>query len=358
MLSHKNLLANVLQIRSWFSNAVDGKETILAITPISHMYGMTAAMNYPISQGATMLLLPKFQIDQILKTIKKYEPQYFPGVPSMFVAMKDHPDVRKFNVDLVRTYLSSGSPLPIEVEEAFEKVTRARLVESYGLSEASPLTHISPLENRDKIGSIGLPLPNTEARIIDLETRHALPPGQIGELLIRGPQVMQGYWRDEESTSSAIDTLGWLATGDIARMDTDGYFQIISRNQEMWRSIDGTDTIYPRDIEEIIYELPTVEEVVVVIVAGLPIAFVKVKNKSELSTKTILAYCRRRLPIKLVPRRVVFASDFPRNLIGRVLRRELVEEYEKEVPDGFGALDQHGNDLADSGEELSMGIIS
>ena len=351
MLSHKNLLANVLQIRSWFSDAIDGKETILAITPISHIYGMTAAMNYPISQGATILLLSQFQIDQILKTIKRYEPTYFPGVPSMFVAMKDHPDVRKFNVDLVRTYLSSGSPLPIEVEEVFEKVTKARLVESYGLSEASPMTHISPLLNRDKIGSIGLPLPNTEARIVDLDTRHSLPPGQIGELLIRGPQVMQGYWRDEETTSKAIDELGWLATGDIARMDADGYFQIISRSQEMWRSTDGNDTIYPRDIEEIIYELPTVEEVVVVIVAGWPIAFVKVKDKSELSTKTILAYCRRRLPSRLVPKRVVFASDFPRNLIGRVLHRELIEEYEREVPDGFGGVEQYLEGLPRPNEE-------
>jgi long-chain acyl-CoA synthetase len=358
MLSHKNLLANVLQMRSWFNEAVDGKEMVLSITPFSHVYGMTAAMNLPISQGASLLLLPRFQIDELLRVIKKYEPSYFPGVPSMFLAMKDEPDVRKFNVGLVRTYLSSGSALPIEVEEAFEKVTKARLVESYGLIEASPLTHISPLQSRDKIGSIGLPLPSTEARIVDLETRQSLPPGQIGELLIRGPQVMQGYWRDQEATSAAIDDLGWLSTGDIARMDSDGYFQIISHSQETWRSGDAEDTIYPRDIEEIIYELPTVEEVVVVLIAGWPIAFVKVKDKSEISPNTIIAYCRRRLPPNLVPRRVIFASDFPRNIIGRVLRRELAEEYESKMAATSGSVEQHLNGLAITDGESPVAIPS
>jgi len=356
MLSHQNLMANALQTRAWFSDAKDGEETFLSITPISHVYGMTAAMNLPISQGAVMVLLPRFQIDELLGVIKKYEPSYFPGFPSLYVAMNNHPDVRKYNVGAVRTYLSSGAPLPIEVEEAFEKLTKASLVESYGLIEASPLTHISPLYGRDKIGSMGLPLPSTEARIVDLETRRPLPPGQIGELLVRGPQVMQGYWRDQESTSAVIDELGWLSTGDIARMDDDGYFQIISRSQEMWRSADGDHTIYPRDIEEIIYELPSVKEVVVVIFAGWPVAFVRLKNNAQITSNTVIAYCRRRLPSRHVPRRVIFVKDFSRNLIGRVLHRELVEEYGTEIEVSSGSVGQHLQGLAAADEELSAAI--
>lgn len=358
MLSHKNLLANVLQMRAWFPKARDGKETALSITPMSHIYGMTAALNYPISQGATIVILPRFNIEELLQTIRKYAPSFFPGVPSMFVAIKDYEDVRKFNVEMIRICLSSGSQLPVEVEEAFEKVTKAYLVESYGLTEASSLTHVSPQFGNDKIGSIGLPLPSTEARIIDLDTRRPLPPGQIGELVVRGPQVMQGYWQDEELTKATINKLGWLATGDIARMDSDGYFQIISRSQEMWRSADGHDTIYPRDIEEIIYELPSVEEVVVILFAGRPIAFVKVKDRSEVTKNTITAYCRRRLPPNLVPRRVVFASDFPRNLIGRVLRHELVEEYESEISEGAGGVELYlpGLAQAENSDEPSIPV--
>ncbi len=341
MLTHKNLVANVLQMRAWFYEAEDGQESTLALIPISHIYGMTTALNFPISQGATCILLPQFRIDEVMRTIKKHQTTYFPGVPSIFMSIKDYPDVRKYNVDSVQTYLSSVSPLPIEVEEAFEKITRSHLIEAYGLTEASPLTHISPLNKRDKIGSIGLPLPSTEARIVDLESKRVLPSGQVGELLIRGPQVMQGYWQDEEATERAIDSLGWLSTGDIARMDNDGYFQIISKSQDAWHSSDGEAQFYPRDIEEVIYELPSVEEVIVILLTGRPIAFVKVKENSKTNTKTIIAYCRRRLPPELVPWRVIFAGDFPRNLIGRVRREELIDSYKHEVNDAVTGIDQY-----------------
>ncbi len=340
MLSHKNLLANVLQTRAWFSDAKDGEETYLSVIPISHIYGMTTAMNVPISQGAKIILLPRFQVDELLDAIKKYEPSCFPGVPAMFVAMNNQPNIRRYNVEAVRNYLSSGAPLPMEVEEAFEKLTKAKLIESYGLTEASPLTHVAPLNSRDKVGSIGLPLPSTEARIVDLETRRPLPAGQIGELLIRGPQVMQGYLRDPEATAAVIDELGWLSTGDIARMDNDGYFQIISRSQEIWRSVDGDTEIYPRDIEEIIYELPPVEEVAVVLIAGWPVAFVRLKSNAQISSNTVIAYCRRRLSPRYVPRRVVFVGDFQRNIVGKVLRRELVKEYEAEIAAGSEGVGQ------------------
>lgn len=347
MLSHENLLANALQIRSWFGDAKDGEEIFLSVTPISHVYGMTTAMNVPLSQGASIVLLSRFQVDEFLDMIKQNEPSYVPGVPAMYVALNNFPNVRKYNVDLVRTYISSGAPLPIEVEEAFEKLTKAKLVESYGLSEASPLTHIAPVNGKDKVGSIGLPLPSTEARIVDLETRRPLPAGHIGELLVRGPQVMKGYWGDAELTSSVIDDLGWLATGDIARMDADGYFQIISRSQDMWHPHNSDDAIYPRDIEEIIYELPSVEEVTVIIFAGWPVAFVLLKDNAKISSNTVIAYCRRRMPIEHIPRKVIFVSEFPRNIIGKVLRRELAEEYEHEVAAGVGGVGQHLQGLAD-----------
>jgi long-chain acyl-CoA synthetase len=323
MLSHSNLMANALQVRSWLSDARDGEETFLSV------------------QGASMVLLPRFAVQEILEEIKKHGPSYFPGVPAMYVAISNYPNVRKYNVQSMRACLSSGASLPVEVEEAFEKLTKARLVESYGLSEASPVTHITPLYGRDKVGSIGLPLPSTEARIVDLKTKRPALPGQVGELAVRGPQVMQGYWRDAEATEEALDNHGWLYTGDIARMDEDGYFQIISGSQEVWRYDNGDDTIYPRDIEEIIYELPAVKEVAVVVFAGRPVAFVLLKEKSQISALTTIAYCERRLPPEHVPRRVIFVSEFPRNLIGRVLRRELYSEYAGEVEVGAGGVGQH-----------------
>jgi long-chain acyl-CoA synthetase len=341
MLSHRNLMANALQVRAWLSDARDGEETFLSVTPISHIYGMTTVMNVPISQGARTVMLSGFRVQEVLEEIKKFEPSYFPGVPAMYVAINNYPNVRRYNVQSMRACLSSGAPLPVEVEEAFEKVTKARLVESYGLTEASPVTHATPLYGRDKVGSIGVPLPSTEARIVDLKTKRPLPPGQVGELAVRGPQVMQGYWRDAEATDEALDDLGWLFTGDIARMDEDGYFQIISRSQEMWRSHNGDDTIYPRDIEEIIYELPAVREVAVVVFAGQPVAFVLVKDKSVIPADTIIAYCQRRLPSGHVPRHVIFVSEFPRNLIGKVLRRELYNEYAGQVEVGSGGVGQH-----------------
>ncbi len=335
MLSHRNLLANTLQIRAWLSDAKDGNETFLSVTPIAHMFGSTTAMNVPLAQGASMVLLQRFQVGEVLATIKKYEPSYFPGVPAMYVALNNSPDVRKHNVQSIRACLSSGAPLPIEVEEAFEKLAKARLVESYGLTEASPLTHSTPLYGRDKVGSVGLPLPSTEARIVDLQTRRPLPPGEIGELAVRGPQIMLGYWRDEEATAAVIDDLGWLYTGDIGRMDEDGYFQIISRSQDIGRADDGEE-IFPRDIEEILYELPAVDEPIVAVIAGRPVAFVRLKQNAHITPDTIIAYCQRRLPADYVPWRVIFVSEFPRSLLGRVLRRELVDQYEEQLPVGAG----------------------
>jgi long-chain acyl-CoA synthetase len=248
----------------------------------------------------------------------------------MYVAINNFPGVRKYNIRSINACLSGAAPLPIEVKEAFEKLTKGKLVEGYGLSEASPVTHANPFYGRNKTGSIGIPLPNTEARIMDLRTGKPLPPGQIGELVVRGPQVMAGYWQDEEQTRQVLDAEGWLRTNDIARMDEDGYFQIISRRQDMWTGEDERPA-FPRDVEEVIYELPEVREVVVVALANRPIAFVSVKDRARLPAKTIIAFCQRRLPPEQVPRLVIFVNDFPRSFIGKVLRRELIARYQNEL---------------------------
>jgi long-chain acyl-CoA synthetase len=345
-LSHYNLVANIMQVRAWLTDVRDGEEVSLCVVPFSHVYGMTTVMNTAVSQGASMLLLPRFDTEEVLQTIKKYKPTLFPGVPTMYVAINNFPGVRKYNVQSIRACISGAAPLPIEVQEAFEKLTKGKLVEGYGLSEASPVTHSNPLYGRNKIGSIGLPLPSTEARIIDLQTGKPIKAGRIGELVIRGPQVMQGYWRDEAATRQLIDKQGWLHTNDIARMDEDGYFQIISRRQDMWQA-DDESPAFPRDVEEIIYELPEVREVVVVAIANQPIAFVSLREKTRIPAKTIIAFCQRRLPSSQVPRLVIFVKDFPRSFIGKVLRRELISQYEQELTVEAGSVGEHLAGLGD-----------
>ncbi|MCB8944087.1 MAG: alpha/beta fold hydrolase [Ardenticatenaceae bacterium] len=345
-LSHYNLVANVMQIRAWLTDVRDGQEVSLCVIPFSHVYGMTSAMNTAVSQGASMILLPRFDAEEILQQIKKYKPTLFPGVPTMYVALNNFPNVRRYNVQSIRACISGAAPLPIEVQEAFEKLTKGKLVEGYGLSEASPVTHSNPIYGRSKIGTIGLPLPSTEARIIDLKTGKPAKPGQIGELVIRGPQVMQGYWRDEAATRQVIDNQGWLHTNDIARMDEDGYFQIISRRQDMWQADEETPA-FPRDVEEIIYELPEVREVVVIAIANQPIAFVSLRDKTRIPAQTVIAFCQRRLPPNQVPRLVIFVKEFPRSFIGKVLRRELVSQYQHEITAEAGSVGEHLAGLSD-----------
>ena len=350
MLSHYNLVANTMQVRLWLTDVQDGQEAVLCVVPFSHVYGMTSAMNMAISIGASMILLPRFDTEEVLQNIRRYKPTLFPGVPSMYVAINNFPGVRKYGIDSIRACISGAAPLPIEVKETFEKLTKGKLVEGYGLSEASPVTHSNPVNGRHKVGSIGLPLPSTEARIVDLKTGRPLAAGQIGELVIRGPQVMRGYWQDEAATKEMIDADGWLHTNDVARMTEDGFFQIISRRQDSWQGEDS-GLAFPRDVEEVIYELPEVREVVVVGIANQPIAFVSLKEKNRLPAKTIISFCQRRLPPSQVPRLVIFVKEFPRSFIGKVLRRELVSQYEQEIIAEAGSVGQHLAGLGDTAVE-------
>ncbi len=329
MLSHRNLVANTIQTRQWMPGAVEGGERCLSVVPFSHIYGLTTAMNLPVSIGATMVLKPAFNVNDVLRAIKRHHPTIFPGVPNMYLAINNVVGVRKYALDSIRACISGSAPLPVEVQEAFEKLTKGRLVEGYGLTEASPVTHANPLEGMRKVGSIGIPLPSTEAIIVDLKRgKKEEPVGHIGELAVRGPQVMIGYWKNPSASHNTITEDGWLLTGDVAVMDTDGFFRIIARKADMWYPDKPGNPAFPRDVEEVLYEIPQVKEAVVVAIAGAPVAFI-ISQKERPTVNAVVAYCQRRLPPTLVPRLVIFMEEFPRSFIGKVLRRELARRYEQ-----------------------------
>jgi long-chain acyl-CoA synthetase len=247
----------------------------------------------------------------------------------MYMAIMDYPGVRRFGIDSINACISGSAPLPVEVQEAFEKLTRGRLVEGYGLTEAGPVTHGNPLDGLRKIGSIGIPLPSTDARVVDLtKGKKAVKTGQIGELAVRGPQVMMGYWEQPDETRQAFNPDGYLLTGDVAQMDVDGYFHIIARKADLWYPEKPGKPAFPREVEEVLYEIPQVKEAAVVAIANQPVAFV-IAQKERPSAESLIAYCARRLPPELVPRLVIFVEDFPRTFIGKVIRRELARRYEK-----------------------------
>ncbi len=276
MLSHRNLVANALQTRHWMPEAQAGHERVLCVLPFSHSYGLTAALNMPIALGAALILKSSFDVADVLKTIQAYHPTIFPGVPQMYVAITGFPRRAPFRrrarskpVSADRRRCRSRS------RRSFEKLTHGRLVEGYGLTEASPVTHANPLNGTRKVGSIGIPLPSTEARVVDLTNRkRPVAAGQIGELAVRGPQVMLGYWRNERATRRALTRDGWLLTGDVAEQDNEGYFRIIARKADMWYPAKPGKPAFPRDVEEVLFEVPQVKEAAVVAIAGQPIAFV------------------------------------------------------------------------------------
>lgn len=329
-LTHANLVANALQTRHWVSDLHYGKEVFLSVLPFLHSYGMTTAMNVPILLGATMVLLPTFELKQVLEHIRRYKPTIFPGVPSIYTAINHAPNVRSYGLSSIKACISGAAPLPIEVQEEFEKLTHGRLVEGYGLTECSPITHANPLYGVRKVGSIGVPIPNTDAKIVDLVTGEDLPSGQIGELVIKGPQVMQCYWGEDEEEQKATLRDGWLLTGDVAVMDDDGYFKIVSRKRDT--ILIGDYSVYPRDVEEVLYENSKVLEAAVIGVEtdGEPgqkvKAFVVPRPGTKLSKDELLDLCRRRLESYAVPWEIEFREQLPKSFVGKVLRRMLIEE--------------------------------
>lgn len=326
MLTHRNLVANVWQLRAWMQTAEEGRERILAVMPFFHVYGLTVCLNTAALLAATLLLVPRFDVKQVLKLVHRERPTLFPGAPTMYVAINQHPNVSRYRLNSIRACISGAAPLPVEVQTTFEGLTGGTLVEGYGLTEASPVTHCNPLMGRRVPGSIGLPLPDTEVKIVDLETRaDEVPPGEVGELCIRGPQVMMGYWNRPEETDLVLRD-GWLHTGDVAWMDEAGYTYLVDRIKDV--IIAGGYNIYPREVEEVLYEHPAVLEAAVV---GVPDeyrgqsvkAFVVPKPGEVVTADEIIAFCRERLAKYKVPREVEFRSDLPKSLAGKVLRREL-----------------------------------
>jgi long-chain acyl-CoA synthetase len=332
MLTHKNLMANVLQVREWMPSLEEGAERFLTVMPFFHVYGLTVCLNMATSIGATLILLPKFDLKQVLGLIDKQKPTLFPGAPPIYVAINHAPDVAKYNLRSIKACISGAAPLPVEVQNQFEALTGGKLVEGYGLTEASPVTHCTPIEGQRVAGSIGLPLPDTEMKIVDLETgEQELPPGEVGELIIRGPQVMAGYWNRPEETARALRN-GWLHTGDMAKVDEDGFTYIVDRAKDM--IIAGGFNIYPREVEEVLYEHPAIQDACV---AGLPDeyrgqtvkAYVVLKQGESLTEAELIAWCRERMAKYKAPTTVEFRPSLPKTMIGKVLRRVLLEEEEQ-----------------------------
>ncbi|WP_162909258.1 alpha/beta fold hydrolase [Aggregatilinea lenta] len=332
-LSHTNLVANALQTRHWIPGLNYGRESCLSVMPLAHSYGMTCGMNMPIALGSTMILLPEFDVEQVLDYVKSYRPTVLPGTPSMYLEISHAPRSRAYGLAAVKACLSMGAPLPVEVKEEFEKITRGQLIECYGLTEAGPLTHANPLSATRKAGSVGVPISNTRARIVDPATGAALPAGEVGELAVQGPQVMMGYWKADEPTpaQTTLEADGWLRTGDVGVMDVDGYFQVVGRKQDAIR-VDG-HVVYPRDVEEVLYENVKVQEAAVVSVRngdGAPSlqAFVVPKPDTDLTTDELRNLCRRRLDAFAVPDDIVFRPNLPHSSIGRVIKPQLVVHHD------------------------------
>lgn len=328
MLTHRNLLANALQTRSWTPNAVDGQEVGLCVAPFFHSYGLTVGMNLSIRAAATMVLLPKFSAKEVVKAIARYRPTMFPGIPTMYTAIMrqvgDHPE----KLRSVKYCISGAAPLPAKVQEDFERMSGGKVVEGYGLSETSPVTHCNPLNENCVNGSIGLPLSNIDAMIMDSESGERLPTGKIGELMVKGPNVMQGYWNREQETE-AIFHDGWLHTGDLGHMDEKGYFYIADRSKDL--IVASGFNVYPREVEEVLYRHEAIFECAVVGVPdeyrGENVAAVIVLKpgftaSDELRT-SIIAHCKRELTAYKVPKIIEFREDLPKSLIGKVLRREV-----------------------------------
>ncbi|WP_347489722.1 long-chain-fatty-acid--CoA ligase [Desulfoscipio sp. XC116] len=337
MLTHLNLYANSMQTNHFF-NDDNKKQLIMSVLPFFHVYGMTSCMNLAVAAGTTMLLVPRFVPAEIAQLISTYKPTFFPGVPTMFVAMLNSPEFKDYkDYDKVMVYNAGGGPLPVEIGYCYDRLlegTGSLMTEGYGLSESSPVTHCNPEFGPNKRGCIGVPYPATHAAVVDIETgTRVLPVGEVGELVVQGPQVMPGYWNQPEQTAQTLKN-GWLYTGDMARMDEEGYFYIVDRKKDM--IIAGGYNIYPREVEEVLFENAKVQEAVV---AGVPDAYrgetvkayVVLKEDRTATEQELIAYCREKLAPYKVPKAVEFRQELPKSAVGKLLRRKLVEEEMKKL---------------------------
>lgn len=330
VLTHGNLSKQVQQLEAWFPKFNKGEEVMLAALPFFHVFGLSVAMNLAIHMGWGDVLVPKPQPEPLLETIRKFKPTFAPLVPTMYIGMLNHPDIAKTDMTSIKGCFSGSAPLPVEVIKEFEEKTGAVIVEGYGLTESTPVTHINPFAGgKRKVGSIGIPLSDTECRIVDLKDGITeVPAGEIGELLIKGPQVMKGYWNMPEETAATL-TDGWLHTGDIAKMDEEGYFYIVDRKKDM--IISGGYNVYPRDIEEVFYEHPKVLEACSI---GIPHpqrgevvkVFVVLKEGETATPEELIEYCHGKMAKYKIPTEIEFRKELPKTNVGKILRKDLRSE--------------------------------
>ncbi len=335
-LTHRNIMVNAYQCKVWL-NAEEATNITMTQIPLFHCYGMTTCMNLSVIIASTMLIVPDPRdLKDVIQTIDKFRPTLYPGVPAMYNSINNYPELKKYNLRSINACISGAAGLPVEVQEQFQALTGSHLVEGYGLSEASPVTHANPIFGQNCIGTIGLPWPDTEVKIVDVDTgRETLGIGEVGELCIRGPQVMKGYWNNPAETAISLqvdptDGKTWLHTGDVAMMDPDGYFKIVDRKKDMILGAGGFN-IYPREIEDLLYENPKVLEAGAV---GVPTGdkgervkvFVVLKPGETATEEEIIEFCRQRLAVYKVPKFVEFRDALPKSTVGKILRRELLSE--------------------------------
>jgi long-chain acyl-CoA synthetase len=329
MLTHTNLVSNAYMNRLWDTGSTPGKEVTLAVLPLFHAYGLTVAMTGTVLIGGTIVLLPRFDLDLVFAAIDEWKPTTFPGVPPIYKALADSPKAKSHDLRSIRLCVSGAMKLPLEVQEQFEKISGARLIEGYGMTETSPSTHANPVTGVRKPGTIGLPLTGTLCKIVHQDdASREVPPGEPGELAISGPQVFKGYW-NRDDTGEVFTPDGYLLTGDVAVMDEDGFFSIVDRKKEL--IIAGGFNIYPSEVEEVLFQLAGVADAVVI---GVPDkyrgetvkAFIVKQAGSDLSADDVTAHSAASLAAYKVPKLIEFRTELPRTVVGKVLRRVLVEE--------------------------------
>jgi long-chain acyl-CoA synthetase len=334
VLTHRNLVGNAVQAEAVLAGEGATEGSIVCALPYFHIYGLTVALNFALLRGLTQLLFPRFDPDAVLKAIDKHHPNFFPGAPIFYATLIDHPKLSNYDLRSIEACISGAAPLPGAVQERFEAITGGRLCEGYGLTEASPVTHVNPIRGKRKQGTIGLPIPSTEVRIVDLDTgTRVLGTGEVGELCVRGPQVMTGYLARPEETANVLRD-GWLHTGDVASMDAEGYFTIVDRLKDM--IIVSGANVYPSEVEEVLLVHPSVAEAAVIGVADarkgeVPKAFVVPREGSSVDVEALRQHCRANLSSYKVPVAIEVRTELPKTMIGKVLRRELATKDKEPV---------------------------
>lgn len=330
MLTHANAYINVLQVACWAPDLGDGQERVMGVLPFFHVFAMTVVMNFGIAKAAEIVIMPRFMLDDALKLINQTRPTVMPGVPTLYTAIMNHPKIKTYDLSSLKFCLSGGAPLPVEVKQKFERLTGCRLVEGYGLSESSPVATCNPIDGKIKAGSIGIPLPATFISLRDLnDPEKEVAHGEKGEVCIKGPQVMKGYWNRPNETAAVFTSDGFLRTGDVARMDDDGFFAIEDRIKDL--IISSGYNIYPRQIEERIYEHPAVEEVTVIGIKDeyrgeVPKAFIKLKSGADATADDIMAHLQKSLSKLELPETIEFRESLPKTMIGKLSKKELKQE--------------------------------